>query len=210
MGEGPTESRVPPLEALIEVDAGDCVVTWSREAEKLTGYRRALAIGRSFCELLEARDLWGNRACNLGLHEGVRRSEALSTFLLQARTAAGDSVRLVIVPVVRTRRDRPGLALAYRVRLDLRRRVDRRTSALPAELFAARGLGGTRAVSPLSRREAEVLRLLAGGASTAGVSERLGISVVTVRNHVQRLLDRLGVHSRLEAVALARGNGWID
>jgi PAS domain S-box-containing protein len=210
MAEGTAEVRVPPLEALIEVDASDRVVTWSREAEKLTGYRRAQAIGRGFCELLDARDLWGNRASNLGLHEGLRRSEPLSTFLLQARTAAGDSVRLVIVPVACTRRDRPGLALAYRVRLDRRRRVDRRSTSLAAELFAARGPGANRTVAPLSRREAEVLRLLAAGASTAGVSERLGISVVTVRNHVQRLLDRLGVHSRLEAVALARGNGWID
>ena len=208
-----TDSAAPEasqLEALIEVDAADRIVTWSREAEKLTGYRRALAIGRSFCELVEARDLWGNRACNLGLHEGVRRSESLHTFLLQARTAAGDSVRLVVAPVVRARRDRPGLALAYRLRLDLRRRTDRRSAALPAEFSVARGLPGGRSPSPLTRREAEVLRLLAAGSSTALVAQRLGISATTVRNHVQRLLDRLGVHSRLEAVALARGNGWVD
>jgi DNA-binding NarL/FixJ family response regulator len=66
--------------------------------------------------------------------------------------------------------------------------------------------GGT----PLTAREQETLVLLAAGASTEEVSERLGVTRNTVRNHVQRILDKLGARSKLEAVAIARREGLLD
>jgi DNA-binding NarL/FixJ family response regulator len=62
---------------------------------------------------------------------------------------------------------------------------------------------------PLTGRELEVLRLLAGGASTAVSAELLGISPATLRAHVQAILRKLGAHSRLEAVAEAARLGLI-
>jgi DNA-binding CsgD family transcriptional regulator len=56
----------------------------------------------------------------------------------------------------------------------------------------------------LTPRQAEALRLLAHGRSTAQMADAMGVSVDTVRNHVRDLLKRLGVHSRLEAVVRAR------
>jgi PAS domain S-box-containing protein len=56
----------------------------------------------------------------------------------------------------------------------------------------------------LTPRQAEVLRLLERGRSTAQIAEELGLSRQTVRNHISRLLRALGVSSRLEAVAVAR------
>jgi PAS domain S-box-containing protein len=56
----------------------------------------------------------------------------------------------------------------------------------------------------LTPRQAEVLRLLELGHSTAQIAEELGLSRQTVRNHISRLLRALEVSSRLEAVALAR------
>jgi PAS domain S-box-containing protein len=56
----------------------------------------------------------------------------------------------------------------------------------------------------LTPRQAEVLRLLERGRSTAQIAEELGLSRETVRNHIRRLLHALGASSRLEAVALAR------
>jgi DNA-binding NarL/FixJ family response regulator len=64
--------------------------------------------------------------------------------------------------------------------------------------------------TPLTTREQETLVLLAGGASTEEVSERLGVTRNTVRNHVQRILDKLGARSKLEAVAIARREGLLD
>jgi len=56
----------------------------------------------------------------------------------------------------------------------------------------------------LTPRQTEVLRLLEHGRSTEQIARELHLSTQTVRNHVQRLLRTLDVHSRLEAVALAR------
>jgi DNA-binding NarL/FixJ family response regulator len=56
----------------------------------------------------------------------------------------------------------------------------------------------------LTPRQAEVLGLLELGRSTRQIAEDLHVSRETVRNHVRHLLSALGVHSRLEAVALAR------
>jgi DNA-binding NarL/FixJ family response regulator len=69
---------------------------------------------------------------------------------------------------------------------------------------------GSRHSTSLTQREREVLVLLADGLSTREISERLYISLNTARNHVQRLIAKLGAHSRLEAVAVARRNGLLD
>ena len=61
----------------------------------------------------------------------------------------------------------------------------------------------------LTARELEVLELLAEGTPNHELAQRMGISRNTVRNHVQNLLTKLGVHSRLEAVALATREGLV-
>jgi DNA-binding NarL/FixJ family response regulator len=61
----------------------------------------------------------------------------------------------------------------------------------------------------LTPREHEVLRLLADGCSTDDVMARLFVSRNTVRTHVQKVINKLGAHSKLEAVALARREGLI-
>ncbi len=67
----------------------------------------------------------------------------------------------------------------------------------------------------LTPREYEVLQALALGGSTARIGELLGISPSTVRSYVKSILTKLGVHSRVEAVAflLAQGavrNNWAE
>ena len=56
----------------------------------------------------------------------------------------------------------------------------------------------------LTPRQAEVLALLERGHSTDGIARELHLSVETVRNHIRHILRALGVHSRLEAVAVSR------
>lgn len=58
----------------------------------------------------------------------------------------------------------------------------------------------------LTARETQVLRLLAAGCDTSAIASRLFISPATVRNHVQHILAKLGVHDRLQAIlALLQG-----
>jgi DNA-binding NarL/FixJ family response regulator len=59
----------------------------------------------------------------------------------------------------------------------------------------------------LTRRELEVLRLLADGLDQDAIAEQLVISGATVATHIQRVLKKLGVHSRAQAVALAYQEG---
>ena len=61
----------------------------------------------------------------------------------------------------------------------------------------------------LSRREREVLERIARGASNEQIAEDLGIAIQTVRNYVSTLYDKLGVHSRGEAIVWARERGII-
>ena len=61
-----------------------------------------------------------------------------------------------------------------------------------------------RAHPALTPRQAEVLKLLDQGRSTDQIANELHLSKETVRNHIRHLMRSLGVHSRLEAVALAR------
>jgi DNA-binding NarL/FixJ family response regulator len=61
----------------------------------------------------------------------------------------------------------------------------------------------------LTPRQREILGHLVRGHSTNQIAEALGIAPDTVRNHVRGLLHALGVHSRLEAVAVAMRDGLV-
>ncbi|SDC12784.1 LuxR family transcriptional regulator, maltose regulon positive regulatory protein [Paenibacillus sp. UNCCL117] len=65
-------------------------------------------------------------------------------------------------------------------------------------------------IEPLSSRELEVLRLIAQGLSNREIGEKLFLSLDTVKGHNRRIFDKLQVHRRTEAVALARKLGWTD
>jgi DNA-binding NarL/FixJ family response regulator len=62
----------------------------------------------------------------------------------------------------------------------------------------------------LSERELEVLELIAEGLSTRAIAGQLFISVNTVRTHTQTILQKLGAHTKLEAVTIARRAGLVN
>jgi DNA-binding NarL/FixJ family response regulator len=63
---------------------------------------------------------------------------------------------------------------------------------------------------PLTVREREILHHIAAGLQNKEIAARLGLSPATVRNHVHHILDKLQVHSKLEAVSLAFHRGWVQ
>ncbi|MEH6940811.1 response regulator transcription factor [Bacillus sp. JJ722] len=62
----------------------------------------------------------------------------------------------------------------------------------------------------LTRRECEVLQLLADGQSNRTIGETLFISEKTVKNHVSNILQKMNVNDRTQAVVLAIKNGWVE
>jgi DNA-binding NarL/FixJ family response regulator len=63
--------------------------------------------------------------------------------------------------------------------------------------------------SRLTRREREVLGCLTDGADNEAIARSLVISPETVRTHIQNILAKLGVHSRLEATVFVRQQGLM-
>lgn len=59
----------------------------------------------------------------------------------------------------------------------------------------------------LSERELQVLRLISGGSTNREIARDLHLSEGTVKNHVSRILERLGVRHRTEAAVFAREHG---
>lgn len=64
--------------------------------------------------------------------------------------------------------------------------------------------------SPLSHREAEILKLIAAGSTNREIAAQLFVSENTIKTHVARILEKLGTTSRSEAVSRAKSHGWIS
>ncbi|HET9488697.1 MAG TPA: LuxR C-terminal-related transcriptional regulator [Methylomirabilota bacterium] len=190
-------------DGVVVADGEGRVVLWNRAAERLLGWSAPEAVGRTSCELLDARN--DGRPCGEAcpIRAAARKGDAVESFDVRARAKAGREIRLNVstlaVPA------EPG-AEAFAIYLF--RDVSTRTPATNGTVIERPPMVAENGV-PLTRREREVLRLLSTGANTRTAAERLGVSPATIRNHVQNLLGKLGVHSRLQAVAYATTHGLL-
>ncbi len=76
------------------------------------------------------------------------------------------------------------------------------------EEFLPRGAGsGAATFSQLTAREGEVIERIAQGLDNAQIAAHLGLSEKTVRNHITRIFDKLGVENRPQAIVRAREAG---
>lgn len=76
--------------------------------------------------------------------------------------------------------------------------------------FARRARLGSEMAASLTPRELQILELVSGGLTMRQIATRLGISPRTVESHVAKLYRKLGVRSRVQAVARAAALGLID
>jgi DNA-binding NarL/FixJ family response regulator len=64
--------------------------------------------------------------------------------------------------------------------------------------------------TPLSKREKEILQMVANGSTTKEVARDLGISPHTVKTHLERIFEKLGANDRAQAVAIAIRTGLVE
>lgn len=119
------------------------------------------------------------------------------TLQVRGRGGAVRWVRLLLIPIAA-----PDGAGFYLVHCALNADRDRRFERYLTKVATRSACGaGTSRREPLTPREGQILRHLANDEDPWTIARRLHLSHVTVRNHVQHLLGKLGVHSIQEAIA---------
>ncbi len=179
------------------------IVLWNHAAETMMGYRARDTVGRPCRQIFAGRGPHGAPRCVVGCDVApILSVNGLDqTFDMQTRTKTGRPCWFDVTAFAVTEVDGRGPFIVHVLRdvtsrKDLRRLVQERIARRPHEAAsAARPPDGR-----LTPRELEVLRLMTGGLGTAAVAERLRVSRATIRNHVQNIFGKLGVHTRLEAV----------
>lgn len=198
--------------AAFATDENGRIAIWNKGAREMLGYPASRVLGKSCHEIVCGRDVFGNRFCDrqCALTFMVERHETVRHFELDVRTESGEivpaNVSIVVLPGPRARQ----YTLVHFIeKVDRNREANALVRRILTEQHAPQLSRPAVADAPspqspsLTSREIQILRLLAEGTSTKGIADSLFISVTTTRNHVQNILRKLDVHSKLEAVSLA-------
>lgn len=190
-------------EPAFAVDSRGRIVAWNEAAECFFGYRRNEVVGKKGWEVLRGEDVFSNPYCS-------ERCPLLDRILTGAR----------VHPTKLVFRDALGSKRLARVSLLLvpgKEPQDKQVVHLVQPLGSLHEAEATTPTahetvnnnSRLTPRELEVLSQLGDASSTRQIAEFLCVSRSTVLNHIQSILAKLKVHSRLEAVVLARRIGLL-
>ncbi len=205
------------------IDNDHRVIFWNRAAEEILEYTSEEAVGRPCYEILGGRDeqectLWqryclvanqaetGDVLPNMDVYArtktGKRRWLNVTTFVY---LAAEKTIGQVIVHLFRDATENKNYQrfVARVLAASDRLQQDKNNEASPVDLADIRTVR-------LTGRERQVLALMAQGWGTKDMADTLAIRPSTVRNHVQHILGKLEVHSRLEAIAFAYQHGLIE
>ena len=191
------------------VDLEGRIVLWTRAAERLLGYTASEMLGRPCHVAVQGKDSDGNVLCHGHCHvlTMARRGEPAHAYDVWACCKDGTK-RWLNVSVVRVP-DGAGAIVVHLMRDATATRIPQRAVDMLVRRISEPAAPPLRTNGELpvalTRREREILALLAAGESTPAIAKQLFISTATVRNHTQSILAKLGVHSRLAAVALALG-----
>jgi len=204
--------------AAFATDAQDRIVFWNRGAEELFGYPASKVLGKTCFAIVGGRDIFGNRFCyrDCAVKAATREGEPVRGHEINVQDAGKDpkSVGVTIVQI-------PGRRPETFTIVHMLQPVDH-GSRLASVIHHLETPKAGEALAPLSvlppempenppltEREREILHWVAAGLQNKEIAHRLEISLATVRNHIHRILEKLEVHSKLEAISLAFRRGWV-
>lgn len=214
-------------DAVYVVNEAQRIVCWNAGAGKLLGYTEAEVLNRPCYQVIGGR-VCGKSRCHAGcvVQLSAKRGIPLQTFEMQVTARDGRSLLLGVSAFTLEQR---GKCYTLHLLQD-RTREEHAKEALENFLDALHSYGVTDGdrrgaanslpqlhnlssersrVTPLTRREIEVLELLAEGLSTKDVAKNLGVSLFTVRSHIESILLKTGLHTQAQAVAYAYRTGLI-
>lgn len=196
------------------VDQAQRIAFWNTAAERILGYPANEVVGRACHEVFEGEPRPGCLACGpeCPVMMLANRQESVPTYNLLSRTKSGDTILLNVSVIVPPQDDSPFATIhlfrdaTHQLRYETY--VEHILCAAarlptPQTTLSRSALEQPLLTSPMSGREKEVLYLLVQGKAARDIADTLCISYATVRNHIQAILRKLGVHSQREAVKLA-------
>lgn len=203
-------------DAAFAADLQGEIRTWNKAAEKLFGYPASYAIGKTCAEVVGGKIPTGIPVCYefCDILECVRTGKVVSNYDMEVSTSSGQSV-WVNVSLLVTFNDRSERRFFVHFMRDIsaRKKAEQLTNKM---LRMAKDLvNGTEEsntlppISPLTRQERNILRLLASGKATNDITTELRISPPTLRNHINHINQKLHTTSRIEAVVQAQKRGLI-
>ena len=199
------------------------IVYWNRAAQEIVGFNQS-EITRQLCyQVLQGRDEHRGLICRLRCRvaQTAFRGESVANYDVRVHTASGE-VRWVNMSIFTYTENNNREENRFVVHLfrDISQKkederflqrvleVAKRYHDIPPESHAKAETSPP--VEVLTPREREVLTVLAKGHGTQEIAQLLSISASTVRNHIQHILQKLQVHTRLEAVTYAIKHDLVD
>lgn len=211
------EGMFNTADGVFAVDEEQRIIFWNRGAEAVLGYSADEVADKHCFELFCGIDEAGRTGCTVGcgIIRSARQGKLCPGQNLRVRCKAGTALWLSVIHSLVGAGDDRCAALVHIFR-DVTAEVEaKRLMTSIAEQISGYGhIQGTEGARPaqetLTEREKQVLGLLAVGDGTASIARKLTISNTTARNHIQNILAKLGVHTRLEAVAYARHQRRVE
>jgi DNA-binding CsgD family transcriptional regulator len=198
-------------EAVFAIDSADRIVLWNKRAEELLGRPARTVPGKRCYDVLAGRDAQGNiycyRNCPVAYQAREKTAEPVSRFPLQVQSGNGAERKWVEMSLFAVPSYHPALSTVVHIVREgnkpssLEKKLEKESEPARDPLWPMTSSEGEPVA--LTEREQEVLRCLSRGMSTAAIARKLKIAPVTVRNHIQSILQRLDVHSKLAAVVYA-------
>jgi len=203
-------------EAVFAIDSSDRIILWNKKCEELLGRPARSVLGKRCYDVVAGRDENGNvycyRNCPVAHQARDLPKDPVHRFQLSME-AAGGKRKTIEVSLFAIPSFHPALSTVVHVLRDGKKKPSALERSLAVEADPRPPLwpmgAKDAAAIELTVREKEILRCLAEGLPTAAVGKRLFISPVTVRNHVQSILQKLHVHTKLAAVVFAYQNDLI-